>query len=89
MKKGDFIEIQWIDSVSTYNVWQDLEGFDFESHDRSMLYKSTGYFLKKTPVATYLCMSMRNHAECGGENIGRLFAIPNVAISSIKKVKIG
>mgnify|MGYP003393246943 CR=1 FL=1 len=85
MKKGDIIEIKWVDSVSEGTTWVNEDSFDFASHDRSMLYKSTGYFVRRTKVAVYLCKSYRINKKDGGKAISHLFAIPNGTIKSIKR----
>lgn len=86
MKEWKFIEIEWVDSVGTSNVWNSENSFDFASHDRSMIFRSCGYFIKKTKTATYLCQSKRVNKDDGGQTFGELFAIPNKAIL---KTKIG
>jgi len=87
MKKGDIIEIRWVDSVSEGRTWVNEDSFDFASHDRSMLFKSSGYFLRKTKTATYVCHSCRINKKDGGKSISHLFAIPNKAIEKLVVIK--
>lgn len=86
MKHGDRVEINWIDSVSDMRNWIDEEEFDFDSHDKSMYYKSVGIFIRKTKVATYFCESIRICDDSGGSNIGHVMSIPNRAIISIEVI---
>jgi len=85
MKRGDVVRIEWIDSVGDNRVWIDYETFDFDSYDSAMLYKSIGYFVRKTSRATYICQSLQLYEDCGGANLGHLLAIPNKAILSINE----
>ena len=87
VKHGNIVEIDWIDSCGNSYPWIFEDSFDFDSHDKSMEYKTVGYFIRKTKVATYVCLSMRTHEEHGGTNLGHLFSIPNVAIKAISVLK--
>ena len=87
MKKGDIIEIKWVDSVSEGRTWVQEGSFNFASHDRSMLFKSTGYFVRRTKTAIYLCKSYRINKKDGGKTISHLFAIPNGTVKSIKVIR--
>ena len=85
--KGAIVEIDWIDSCADVRTWVSEDDFDFNEHDNAMYHQSIGYFIKKTKVATYICLSARVNNESGGSNLSHLFSIPNAAILSIREIK--
>jgi hypothetical protein len=86
INKYDKVEIWWVDSSRDSGTWTIETTFDYDNHDKSMMFISVGYFLRKTEVAVYLTMSHRDRDTDGDCMMGP-FSIPNVAITKIKKCR--
>jgi hypothetical protein len=82
-KMFEKLEIHWEDSVMDQSGWADIGNFDYEAHIRAMQYETSGYFLKKTENALFVCQSCRKDKDqaCG------IMAIPFTAIKKIIRIK--
>jgi hypothetical protein len=67
-------------------TWEMIDGYDYDTFDKGMYYESIGYFLNKTSTSTYIAQSKRQHMDCGGRSVGRIIALPNVAIIKIGRL---
>lgn len=86
--KTNFIKvtIKWLDSCHITQSWIDIDDCDFDDCDKSLVFESTGYFVRKTKVATYICLSRRVN-KSGGVALNNIFAIPNKAILEITNIQ--
>ena len=56
----DIIEIEWIDSFSSEQMWLDINSFDFDEHTTvSSAMRSVGFFLKKDNENIFYTSSIR------------------------------
>lgn len=76
------IEVEWDDSVMDQSGWVAIDDFNFDNHLKAMRYFTSGYFLRKTENALFVCQSYRPDGQLCG-----IMAIPFKAINKIIKVK--
>ncbi len=81
-KKGDIIEIYWIDTFG-YNGWYTEEEIDEKT--KTSLEKFVGYFIKETKDFIIICMGLEDNDEFTPYNSPKW--IPKGFIKQIKILK--
>ena len=76
------VEVNWEDSVKDQGSWCNITEYDFDSHYRSMQYKTIGYFLIKKENSFFVAQSFREDGDISG-----VMGIPYSAIKSIRVIK--
>lgn len=80
MKKDDVVVIDWLDACADERAW--IRNFNFKEHEDYMHHVTSGFFIKRTKVATYVAQSKQKE----GATIGGVFSIPNKCIIKIVKL---
>ena len=82
VKKGDIVEVDWVDSSTPVNPWHSKEAIDSSRDEREPLKcKSVGYLNRFTDKVLIIYQS-----ETFSE-YGDIFTIPSIAVLSIKVIK--
>lgn len=75
------VQVKWYDSTMDTSGWVDIDEYDFDTHEKTMVMKTIGYCIKSTDKALFLAQSIGNNKAAS------IIAIPSGCIRSIIKVK--
>jgi hypothetical protein len=84
MNESKIVEIQWIDSLGSPEVWEDIDNVKDDTSDVMI---TVGYLLKESKRYYILCMSQHNNDTCKPYMVGTIFRIPKGCVKKIRKLK--
>lgn len=75
------VQVKWYDSTMDTSGWVDIDDYDFDAHEKTMVMKTVGYCIKATDKALFLAQSI------GNDKAASVISIPSGCIKSIIKIK--
>ena len=74
------VQVKWHDSTIDSSGWVDIDDYDFDAHEKTMVMKTIGYCIKSTDKTLFLAQSIGNNKAAS------VVAIPSGCIVSIIKI---